>query len=187
MPVAERSQPDRVSVMSTVGIGRRRIRTGRAGPSISSRGPLILVSVAVVFICFFAIGRATGAGNATPTESSSLPVASLRVAVPVHLSAVPAIETLLPAPRLAPASSSSEPPSTPAFSLAHASAPAASTAPQPSPQPAPSIASTPQKAPAQQVHSPAPRSAPSTNGSSGGNGGASKPSPGGGGTFESSG
>ena len=54
--------------MSTVGLERRRIGTGRTGASISPRGPLILMSVAVVFACFFAIGRATDTGSATPTE-----------------------------------------------------------------------------------------------------------------------
>ena len=173
--------------MSTVGIDRRRIRTGRGGPSISPRGPLVVVSLAVVFACFFAIGRATDAGNTASTESSSLPAASLRVAVPVRLSAVPAIETLLAAPRPAPAPSSSQPASTLALSPAHAPAPEASRAPQRLAQPAPSIASTPQEAPAQQVHSAAPPSVPSTNGSSHSEGGASKPSARGGGTFESSG
>jgi hypothetical protein len=187
VPVAERPQSDRVSAMSTVGLERRRIRTGRAAAFISPRGPLVVVSVAVVFACFFAIGRATDSGSAAPTESSSLPAASLRVAIPVHLSAVPAIEALLAAPRLTPAPSSSQPPSTPAFSRARATAPAASRTQKPSLQPAPSIASTPQEAPVRQVRPAPPPSAPSTSRSTGGEGGASKRSSGGGGTFESSG
>ena len=185
MLVAERPRPDRVSVVSTVGIGRRRIRSRRAGAYVGRGGALIVLLVVVVFACFFEIGRATEARSTAPTESSSLPAASPRVAVLVQLSTVPAIETLRGASRPAPAPSSSQPASTPAFLSAQAPAPAVSSAHRLSPPP-PSIVSTPQEAPAQQVHSAPPPAAPSTGGSSGSKGGAAKPSSGGG-TFESSG
>jgi hypothetical protein len=170
--------------MSTLGIERRRIG---ARESISLRGPLIVASVVVVFACFFAIGRATVGGSATSTESSSLPGASGSVAVPARLSTVPAIEFPQAPQRLVAAPTSSRPSATPAFSPAQPLAPAPSRAPRPSPQPAPSVLSAPQEAPVQQVHPAAPQPVQSTSGSSGSGAGASKPSAGGGGTFESSG
>jgi hypothetical protein len=78
--------------MNTARIERREILTGRGSPHIDHRGPIVVASIFAVFACFFAIGRATGAGSASRAEAPSSLPASVSAAIPIRLSGAPPIE-----------------------------------------------------------------------------------------------
>ena len=80
--------------MSTVRITRRWIQADRLPLGIDGRGLVIVTCLCVaVFVCFFAIGRATSPGS--PPREAPLPgisVAAGGTAIPLHLSSAPPIE-----------------------------------------------------------------------------------------------
>jgi uncharacterized membrane protein YgcG len=172
----------------------------RWAPAETSRvhtDPRLVIAVAVVcavFVCFFAIGRATDAGRVARSEApSALPVARAGAAIPVGLGSAPPLDAGAAG---SPASPPSQPSSAPAPSAAaQPLARQAFPAPVQLSQPAPSISAAPRptSAPAPApAPSPAPTrslptsESPGSGGASSGSG-ASTPSASGGGSFESSG
>lgn len=197
--------PKRVPMMSVLGL-ERRVDPYRARTRIGRRGYAALALMAAVFACFFAIGRATGAGGSSAAQTQpSLPVASASAAIPEHLGSTAPIDVGVLAPPPAPARATGSSSSHAAAAAAPAAvnpprrlvsdapvvrAPTPVTAPAPVPAPvrvaapvhtpAPVGAPTPQRlAPVNQAPAPSRRSsAPATH---------SAPSEGGGGSFDSSG
>jgi outer membrane biosynthesis protein TonB len=174
--------------MNTFGIERRWSGPSGTPPWIGRRRSLTmavaLVTVGVVFACFFAIGRATAPSSARAETPVGLPVASVGAAIPVQLVSASPIDIFVPAPP--PPRPTPKPRSQPA-SVPTTAAPVQTVTPS-APAPTPQATPTPQPAPVHQTapSAPAPsapqRSAPST--PSSGSGGSSHS---GGGTFESSG
>src|SRR5207253_10784029 len=79
-------------------------RAGQLRSQIGLRGPLILLSFGVVFVCCFALGRTMHAGAAARGESASLPIEAFSAASPLRIGSAPATERALAPPvRPAPA------------------------------------------------------------------------------------
>jgi uncharacterized membrane protein YgcG len=163
----------------------------QAPPRIDPRVPVVAALLCAVFACFFLIGRATRTGSSARSEvPSTLPLASVRAAIPVRLTDAQPIYVPMPPPRAphrapprpAPAPERVGPVFARARTPVRVSAPAPS-APAPSapvPEPTRSISPAPSEAPP-------PAAAPPSSSRSSGGGGGRTPSTGGGGSFDSSG
>jgi hypothetical protein len=170
--------------MNTVGFETRAIRARRAAARIDPGLPMLVAAVLAVFACFFAIGRATGAGSPRAEAPSSLPTAFHSAASPIHLGSAVPIEISLAASAHHRSSRRSQPISTPT-----ASAPAQALAPEVPRAPLHSSPSVQPVSPPSEKAPPSPVSVspPPTSESSRGAGNHSRPSASGGGSFESSG
>jgi hypothetical protein len=84
--------------MKTVPVEKHWMPAERRRVGSEPRLVMAVAAVGVVFVCFFAIGRVTAPGPATPSEAlSAIPVAGAGagagVAIPVSLSSAPPLET----------------------------------------------------------------------------------------------
>jgi hypothetical protein len=125
-------------------------RIGGPGATMAGHWPALIVSVIVVFACFFALGRAGRGGEAVHAEvpSTLLAATSVRAEIPVGLAGGPLLEGAIPLaarvrPKVAPRRTAPAPSS---GTNLNASVPAqslAAEAPQePTPAPAPTVPSS---------------------------------------------
>jgi hypothetical protein len=161
-------------------IRARRREAARIDPLL----PIFVVAVLAVFGCFYEVGRATDAGSARTEPLASLPTSFHSAATAIRLSDAPPIGIPAAVSPHAKGRTSSEPilvqtSTVPAQAVTHE----VSRTPLHLPQPAGVVS----PAPAETAPAPASPAPPSTNGSSGNEGSGSKPSSGGGGSFDSSG
>ncbi len=179
------------NALGTLRNQRFHVRIG--GPDATVRGQwlLLLGAMAVVFVCFFAIGRVQTGGSEAPGQTpAALQGSSARSAIPAGLSGESPISGKVPiaiveASRPALPAVSSRPARRASLS---APAPTRAFAPEPSHEEAPARSESASGTPAGEPESaPAPTTAKAGGGSSGSGGGATHRSKGaGGGSFDSS-
>lgn len=84
-------------VIDSVRYERLGVRIGGPGATIEGHWPALIVSMIVVFACFFAIGRTGHSGSSSHGEApSTLQAASGRAAIPAALAGGPPIEGAIP-------------------------------------------------------------------------------------------
>jgi hypothetical protein len=177
--------------MNMVRVERRLIRAGRERARMDLRGLIVVALMCALFVSCFAVGRATsgegsGGGASRGEAASSVVIAPAGAAIPIRLSSAPPMQLGPPATvRHSNQAASIRAVAPPAQAVStEALRPQASGTEAPQALPSPSQPAAP-IAPA-----PAPAQVPSSSGSGGSSGfggGHSKPSSGGGGSFESSG